>query len=1145
MSFAGNVSNKKQFESVSEEFLALEQALKVTPSFRLIMKEVMREALYNIAPKLPLEQIFVNARRTDIPGVEPTGLLNEILIECVVRGRAPLYDSSQYGLYGVHGSTNEKDRIVGFDVAAAGLLIGEVIGTLAQRCSSALQRHWIASPGNDAFGRKLPPRNVTLRNAYAKLFWEELRVTVQVNGVIKEVEESLNVFLRDQPQAPVYGIALQLEDNSFSTLDCCFVQRLDGQFSDELVSVEDDWVILYTPSGGLEVFRTAALLQQEIEQRLSRSDSCEQLLKGAALEDAKLIRGVPVIRYPKVKGELFQASIDNVLRKQQRDYAFHVRQLNEPGEDLEAILDSIDFVQMLEGVSNDGKARMAKLLAQFTRDARPQWLKDSSSTNQEVFTALEKQLFSSEIALHSVMGGLSSLHEYARGVVGEHISRGQSQPVDPDAIWVSVKQSVPIGTKKIDYIERKTLTQLFTYGLHDDAARYSLKVEGTHDNSRLSVANIEYAVRQFDLRLDYARKRGERLNDPQVRETMRELMSQQIALSNFAAILQKHISPSAQNIMQRYLFGDSTMEAGGLAFRSSYRPMRDMIVFRAKGALADNALHVLYAPGAPAGQHWYEFPDLRALKRQFSKWGFEPLDRDFLINQCHSSNRRNLVESYLSFTELAPIYEQWWWGGVTFVPWTQAPLINAVDNLIDWEISEEQTVTPDWYRNATNEDRARFTRLNTEFKAIAQVAKRPLYIQTLNEFSRERVMHALNGYLSLYGPNPYIDPDRVRVKLRGHDYMTLTNLFIQWQVWTTSDPVHFYSLDNAPLGRLDASVVSALIDLRPGVKYEQYLRERFVNASDKELKAKLYCKTVQNEMFRLALTQKMQGTLSPEDYDWLNGQIAELDHDRVSTADPVYRGTVPKTGIYTLALEGLRVEGAYTFGRYVAGRYEFVVYIPKAPDGLSFRPIGSLTEGLRRYALGNHLVRLVRIEDRAIMQRFVERCRAASGPALATPELRDSFPVVHFRQEYDSMVQRLLYDLDHQTTTQGELFWRHVLIGVELVVDVISLFVPPVGLAASVVRITRSIVQGVIAYNRGDEQAGKAHLASAWRSATLLYVGFVAGMGASSSAVGLLTRIKDLSDILSTATGVPVGIDYVSAVAAPQLFLEGVARIVD
>ena len=1131
---------------VVESFTALEEALKKTPSFKSILQDVLLKELQHLLPEVYISRTYINARRSGIANQEPTGLFMDVFMECLSRGRAPVYDASQYGVYYGPYSMDEQDQVDGLDVVALGALIGDVLGTLAQKYTQVLDRHWAAPLGKDAKGRELVSRSSDLRDLYAALFWQELKATVQMQGVRSEVEESYEVYIRGNPQTPAYSLSLQLENGRFATLASCFVTYLTGRSIDELVPASDDWVILYTPANGLETFQTSAMMHRSLELRLSDANSRAQLLKGVSLEDAEQVRSAPDIRYLKTHGEIFQIVIDNLLDKQRRDVAYGIRRLLEPDTDLPGIVQSIEQTQRLDELSGDAKSRTARLLALMTKNARPQWLKDTPVTDQEVFASLEQALLKSQVALHEAMGGLSSFQEYVRRVVEEHISQGDANRVDPDTVWVSVKHSVRMGARNIEHVQRKTLTQLFMYGVHDVAGRYSIQFEAFHNNPRLTASNIEYAVRQFDLRLKYASERSHRLSDPQVKEAMREVLGQQIALDNFAALLQKHISPKAQDIVQRYLFGDPGIEACSVAFRGYYRPFKDMIVYRARGPMPDRSMHVLYAPGAPTGQQWYEFADLTALKRQFIKWGFEQRDRDYLIGQAFSMDRADFVKSYLSFVEPAMVFQPWWWDGVTLVEWASGmeggPLIGAIHNIVDWEIAEEQVVTPGWYRKAAAQDREFFTRLNTDFKAIYQVSKEPLHIETLAVFSRKLVMKALNDYLRRSGPHPEIDPDRVNVKLRGHDWMTLTNVFIQWQIWRADEPVAFSSLDNSPLGRLNAAAVTALINLLPGEKYEQYLRQDFLATPSYDLKAKLYCKTVQNEMLRAALTQKMQGSLSGEHFNWLKGLIEGLDHDRPHNPLPFQPGGAPGEGVYTLALEGRRLEGGYTFGRNVTGRLEYLIYIPKAPDGLVFRPVESLTQGLKGVALGNHVVGLVRLEDRGVVQRYVDNCRNASG-ALPTPGLRDSYPVTHFRFEYDSMVSRLIYDVDYQTSTHGEIFWRNVMIGAELVVDAISLFVPPVALVASVLRITRSIVQGVIAYGQGDDDAGKAYLASAWRGAILLYVGVVAGVGTSTSAVGLLSRIKDISEIVSTATGVPVGVGYVTAMTSTYLIQDSETRI--
>lgn len=1148
MNAVGRLSAEKHLSEINKRRYDLEGLLGALPSFKSLLQDLVLKELQQLSPNIYISKTYIAAQHSEIANPQPTGLLMDVFMQCLVSGNAPVYDASLYGVYDWPDSTDEEDRIEGLDVVAVGSLIGNVLGSLAQKYTPLLAQYWAASSGKDGLGRELASRSRQLQDAYAALFWQELGATVQMQGVRPEVEESYAVFIKGTSLTPAYSLSLQLENGRFATLAGCFVTYLSGRSIPELVLDDDEWVVLYTSVNGLETFRTPTLMHQALQQRLGNAETRAQLLGSVSQEDAEQLGSVPDIRYLNIQGEIFQTLTAQLLEKQQRDVAYHLRRLQAPGGDRPALVRSVESTLQQQAVIDAARGRIARLLALMNRNARPQWLKDATANHQEVFASLEKELLRGQVSLHEALGGVSSFQDYVRGVVETHISAGDTRRVDPDTVWVTVEYSLRMGTRRIEHVERKTLTQLFMYGVHDTAAPYTIKLEAFHTNPRLTASSIELAIRQFDLRLQYANQRNQRFAQARIREAMREVLGQEIALSHFAAVLQKHIGPQGQNMVQRYLHGDPGVEAFGVAFRQYYKPFKDMIAFRARGAAPDLQLHVLYAPGAPTGQQWYEFSDLTGLKRQFISWGFEPRDREFLTAQAFSKDRAAFVKDELSYVEPGPVFEPRWWGGVTLVEWTrghgEGPLMGAIHEIIDWEIAEEQVATPVWYRNAASRDREMLTRVNTDFKALYELSKDELNIPTLVSYSRDQVMERLNSHLRRSDPNhPLIDPDRVNVKVKGQDWMTLTQLFIQWQLWPGDDQVAFVSRDGSSLGNLNATVVKSLFGLRPGMMYEWHLVDRFANGPSLDLKAKLFCKLKQNEMLRAALTQKMQGSLSSEQFNWLAGLVDGLDHDRPHQVEPFKPGTTPQEGIYTLVLEGRRIEGAYTFGRRVAGKLQLLAYIPKAPDGLSFRPLESLTLGLKDADLGNHVIALTRLEHRGVVQNFVIRCQNASG-ALPVPALDNSYAVTHFKFEFDSMISRVLSDVDYQTTTPAERFWNTVMVITELAVDIVSLFVPPVGLVSSIVRITRSIVQGIVAYSLGDDKAGKNHLASAWRSSILLYVGIVAGVGGSVSAVGLLSRVKDISEIVSTVTGVPVGIGYVTAVASPYVIADSKTRII-
>ncbi|MGE1119815.1 hypothetical protein, partial [Bacillus altitudinis] len=82
------------------------------------------------------------------------------------------------------------------------------------------------------------------------------------------------------------------------------------------------------------------------------------------------------------------------------------------------------------------------------------------------------------------------------------------------------------------------------------------------------------------------------------------------------------------------------------------------------------------------------------------------------------------------------------------------------------------------------------------------------------------------------------------------------------------------------------------------------------------------------------------------------------------------------------------------------------------------------------------------------------------------------------------------------------------------------MFIAPLGLALTVLRITQSVVLGIVASSQGSDEAANAHFASAWRGAILLYVGKVAAIGTPVNPIALLSSVRDFADVMAGVTGV-------------------------
>lgn len=1146
------VSNSQhKLVEVSEALAELSSQLADAPSFKRLLQDCLLKEVQRLVPEIYISRVFINYHGSgSTSATEPTGVLNDVFMECLLRGRAPVYNADEYGVYDWRDSSAEEDRHSVLDIATVSKLLTELLPTLPEKYAAALDQYWSSSQGADAKGQRLPARKNILRSLYVKLFWRELATMVAEGGLTRDDEKKIYDLTSPLVPSAFYSVSVQLQKGSFAALASTFVMRLDGQSLGALIPAVDSAVILYTPSRGVEKFATSAALHEELKARLSEPERRDQLMKGLSFDDAEQVSIHPEVRYSRIDSDVFGVCINAVLAKQGANITRQLRKMHGSPADNEQAVREISALLHLNEVRENAKDRAVVLIKLVSKNARPEWLKASYETNQEIYASLEQTHLESDIKLHSETKGVSSFKNYVHGVVQEFISSDDDDRIDPDTIFVNVRHTLRVGGKWIPHTERKNLTQLFMYGIHDKKARFEITVEGQQTNPKLSPQNIEYAVQRFDLRMTYAQNRNRVYAFPHVQEAMQETLGRKVALTLFAAILQKHISPKAQDTVQRYNFGDPSIETVGIALRGSFRPFKDIVAYRKRDEHPEQTAYILYAPGSTSGRDWYEFADLKSMQRQFGHWAFTNEGREYLRSQAHGSER-GMLDGHFYLDEPRSMLQEWWWTSISVSRWAtgeEGPLKGSVQNIIAWGASEEQVLTPDWFRRASMEDRQLFTRLSTELKIISGISAEKLNIPTFKKFARDLVMKHLNEYLKKTGGHPDIDPDQVSVKLKGHDYMTLTQLFVNWEVWRSDvSPVikalarvhygvselivqlkdllreaSFESTNGQSLGRLSVSVINSLIDLLPGDRYVNYLKSEYRDYNSPELlvRADAYTKLKQNEMLRGALVQKMKGALTQQRFDWLSGVIGDLDLDRDYSSYP--DGPFGR-GLSAFHLEGKRIEGAYVFSRTVNGQAEHLVYLPGSYSEKLFRPLEQLTRDIREGNVRNEILANVRLEDYDVVHHYVNKARLEDQPP---PSLRYNHPIDSFRSEYLVALSRFIADVDHQTTSSSEALWRDALIVTELAVDVVSFAIPIVGLVASVLRITRSVVTGVIAAAKGNDSVANQHFAAAWRSAITLYVGKVAGIGSPVSAISLLSNLRDISELVTAVTGVPVGMDY-------------------
>ncbi|MGE8145639.1 dermonecrotic toxin domain-containing protein [Pseudomonas frederiksbergensis] len=1135
---------------LNETRSAVAAECELIPTVSAMLRALVQDALNGLGVALDVNDIYINKVTADPKGnYQPVGSLFEVVGECLARRLKPQYTIGVYGVFNQPGSTSQAAQIKNLSIYQVEKLIEGVLTNLVPGYDFHLKDYWATAVGKDAQGRNLLAPKDRLEQLHGKAFWAELEVCANIGMFTAAEQVWINkAYLASSvwPQA-IFNIALVGRDGTTRVLASAFAIQIEGANKAELLPVNDGFTCaLYLPGEGLRKFVNSSGLHQYVASVLKGESSRKLLLDELPVEVAGAVTETDKIRFFNIAEDLFKYCTTKRLEKQALDIAHYWKQTQKDGHDFTTAMEALHNSQRPGQWISQGRARAARYLDLATRHAWPQWLKGATPADQQRYVALEKAHLQAEVDVHERGGDAISLRAYAHSHVEKQLFQRTGTRIDPDQIVVTLRHVFRFGAKKIEHEEKMSLTELSISGLHNKEARFQFKVEGPRA-ALLSQGLLESVIETLDLRVKYLDYRRAAFRQRQVTDALIEKAGRLTALSVFGASLQNHLSPAGLDVVQRCNLGDRALTVWGLVFRDGHLPFKDLLVY-GQPDHGTRLPHVLYAPGAPNGQDWFEFANHVDLMRYVAGWCAIPQGLDYLIRQSSPADQIRIERELKTSGALEMARKT---GSIRLVDWMVEPgkpSRMSVQQAVEWADQAHQVSTPEWFQKAPLADRQAFARLHTEHKAIFALMKEKGNITPFQTFARDLVKRELNRYLQRSGAHPELDPDQVNVKLDGHELMTLTQLFINWEVWRSdtnpfikafswvspaarlvveaNDRLRgavFTSRDGKPLARLNAAVVTALIGLLPGDRYIDALKNEFLASKpqDRSVRAALYGKLKQNKMQKEALVQRIKGQLSQDRYNWLKSVLDQLD---------VENHTYPSSGwAYKLFLKGKQVEGAYRFIRTDGGRPETIIYLPGSPEGKIFRSIEDFAKDIRDSGISSVILECVRLEDRTLVKGYLEDLFRGKA-TLELSDVKMAVPALHY--EYVPMVERFIADVDHQTTSFSEAFWRDTMIVVEFVADVASLFIPPVGLVAGLLKSTRAIVRGIGAYNNGDEAAANGHFAAAWVGLISLYLGKVSGVGGIGAGVDIISKVNDYAGIISTATGVTVGASYLTYVAS-------------
>ncbi|WP_283189927.1 DUF6543 domain-containing protein [Pseudomonas sp. PMCC200344] len=715
-------------------------------------------------------------------------------------------------------------------------------------------------------------------------------------------------------------------------------------------------------------------------------------------------------------------------------------------------------------------------------NARPSWLDGITQNDREYYLSQEKRLAASESELEKQLGHFSSLKDYARSTANQHIKLKFDQDLDADEIVCNARYTFQVGGRKIEQEDTRTLTEQFIYGLYEEGQRAELVFKGDGLPAELNQQWFE-KIMTSNTRADYGAEFRSQYQRPEVMQALKNVMIERLFLSAMAARYQGHINDKNFERIVAAVLGDQELTIDGVRLIDNTRALEQLILIARRDGQGG---FLLYAPGSPGGQDWYECQDLRRVGMRVGEWTIDGKGRDYLTWQSHTWDRE-AIATYLKQVERLPNT----WKGVSLVVWYykgDAVLNGFIGNIRAWRVAEEESRTPYLYRGASDAERQNFARTRCELKALQVIATREGGFIPYDKFCFDLIKQRIEQVLADRGEQATVNPDRIFVSVSPQLGMTLTELI--------STETHFYAdekqtpwsyprftleHDHPPISKLDIRDIAGWSrTLRPGEKYIEMLRSTHLNRSHPEgaLKRMVHLEVHRRQMKVGVMQERFNGRLTAEQSRELMTVIEALEKIDTRSMSPIgeYPSEVRYSATFKFHLRDKLVVGVYVFRLVIGGRIEEFLYTPDAPDGRLIRPHSEFVSAVKKLKFGNYFYDRVRSKDQQVVRTYITDLEELGNEA---PVLRRDSRVRDLGSSYDDLINRTISDIDEKTESLNEVIFKLVFEAVQAAATVVSVVIPPVGIAMSVVLFTKSTLQGAEAYNDGDRATAAKHFLDA------------------------------------------------------------------
>jgi hypothetical protein len=718
------------------------------------------------------------------------------------------------------------------------------------------------------------------------------------------------------------------------------------------------------------------------------------------------------------------------------------------------------FFEQLQG-------SVAEAIGALRKDLSPDWLRNLSPDEAGQLEALNKTVIESEeqLAEHS---GHSDFHSYAEHRIGLWLTDQGFPTVTAEDVQLHIKHDFTPDAP----LQVVTLLEWVCGGLyHGEHLVVTIADEGLRD--ALSEAGVLTLAEELQLHQGYI----EKVEHSYASDWTRHLLG-------------KALEARLQLAMQAADFQGIDRQAVGLfadAMEQSYAGNVNVAVLSINGEmlltdhlyLYNDDIHVLYAPGSPAG-------DLQAFhssgEMSFALGALTAMQqgRDYLVEHVQHAHRPALAR-YLQL--IARLPQEWsretinvqardidGWDQVV-QHWTDLRVLKILDDL--------EPVRPPVYEMPDATVQRRVVDIDHELRVLMADYKAVAEVPTFMAYARQQVSERINRYPGNSGG--WIDADTVQVELEDGVRQSLT------QVVAGGYPADFNFKDFARI----TSIVGQDLSHLSNEDIDGYIRAaKLGEGYCAEIRSSYLDPDGEAESRPLELHRHITGMKIQRDC-LVAMQTNFLSYVYTSWLKPAcmsfHQGSfVDDCKLSELKINGVGVPGGYLLQPSQASEYMppskeqgTLIYLSDGPGGNYLYTVNEFVEQWRGDAMQEWVFEHVSGDDERLIHELNEGVRnddfdddsGDKGNARISDSLQVLYEIRDLSIALRRRVKRFLAEAARDAYNAARRITKEVFWLVGLVADVIALVVPPVAIVMGFIKAGVGLYRSVVALLDGDKTA--------------------------------------------------------------------------